>query len=101
MSVFYYDSQDLKVLPQNLSTGTGGNTAQYESTGSYNMHGGLIQGGFISQHQPKSRRGKPRRSKSKRGHSRHKSKYIRRTYKRGYSYRKKYGKPRRSKQRRH
>ena len=62
MTVPYVDSQNLKVLPDNLSTGTGGNTAQYESTGSYNMHGG-----FISQHQPKSRRGKSKRGKSRRG----------------------------------
>lgn len=69
MSVPYSGSENITVLPQNyLSTGTGGNTAQYESTGLPNN--ASMKGGFISQHQPKSRRNKyghSQRNKSKRG----------------------------------
>jgi len=89
MAVPYAGSEHLTVLPQDyLSVGTGGNTAQYESTGSYNMHGGsipdtLIKGGFISQHQTKSKYGKPTKSKyrynkSKRNKSNRKKKYTNR-----------------------
>ncbi len=65
MSVPYSGSENITVLPQNLSTGTGGNTAQYESTDLQNN--ASMKGGFISQHQPKSKRNKSKRNKSKRG----------------------------------
>ena len=86
MSVPYAGSENITVLPQNyLSTGTGGNTAQYESTGLPNN--ASMKGGFISQHQPKSRRGKTRRGKY--GHSQRN--------KHGHSQRNKYGHSQRNK----
>ena len=39
-AVPYSQSANLSVLPLPYSTGTGGNTAQYESIGPYQMHGG-------------------------------------------------------------
>jgi hypothetical protein len=36
----YSQVGNLTVLPQPYSTGTGGNTAQYASTGVYTIHGG-------------------------------------------------------------